>query len=177
MTIFEYHSKMETGMKKITCSGTPHEVRKPIAFWSKSQQRPLHLQCIVQIGFQHGSEAKLQIARCIDFYADLFLKSAKKNWHEVRELAMIFEPTIRKNWPAYLEEMQGRSVPKPNIPPKPELTKPTQELLSAHASPSPTSSPSTCEPKSPLASQSATAAQLSPGSPPPPTTITTTQVS
>ena len=26
MTIFEYHSAMETGMKRITCSGTPHEV-------------------------------------------------------------------------------------------------------------------------------------------------------
>jgi len=26
MTIFEYHSRMETGMKKITCSGNPHEV-------------------------------------------------------------------------------------------------------------------------------------------------------
>jgi len=71
-------------MKKITCSGTSRE-----------------------IGLQHGSEAKLQISRCIDFYADLFLKSAKKNWHEVRELAMMFEPTIRKNWPAYLEEMEG----------------------------------------------------------------------
>jgi hypothetical protein len=61
-----------------------------------------------QIGFQHGSEAKPQISRCIDFYADLFVKTAKKNWHEVRALAMMFEPTIRKNWPAYLEEMEGR---------------------------------------------------------------------
>jgi isopenicillin-N N-acyltransferase-like protein len=62
---------------------------------------------IVQIGFQHGSEAQQQISRCIDFYADLFLESAKKNWQEVRRLAMTFEPTIRKNWPAYLEEMEG----------------------------------------------------------------------
>lgn len=62
----------------------------------------------VQIGLQHGSEAKQQIFRCIDFYADLFQKSAKKNWHEVRELAVTFEPTIRKNWPAYLEEMEGK---------------------------------------------------------------------
>jgi len=65
------------------------------------------LNKIAQIGFQHGSEAKQQISRCIDFYADLFQKSAKKNWHEVRELAMTFEPAIRKNWPAYLEEMEG----------------------------------------------------------------------
>jgi hypothetical protein len=52
------------------------------------------------------------------------LKSAKKNWHEVRELAMTFEPTIRKNWPAYLEEMEGRMNPKddnnsPTIPETP----------------------------------------------------------
>jgi isopenicillin-N N-acyltransferase-like protein len=49
----------------------------------------------------------LQISRCIDFYAGLFKESAKKNWSEVRDLAMTFEPTIRKNWPAYLEEMKG----------------------------------------------------------------------
>lgn len=70
--------------------------------------RTSSLTMSMQIGLQHGSEAKLQISRCIDFYADLFLKSAKKNWHEVRELAMMFEPTIRKNWPAYLEEMEGK---------------------------------------------------------------------
>jgi len=50
----------------------------------------------------------LQISRCIEFYAGLFQKSAKKDWSEVRELAMTFEPNIRKNWPAYLEEMQGQ---------------------------------------------------------------------
>jgi hypothetical protein len=38
MTIFEYHSSMETGMKKITCSGTPREVRKD-NFWPKSQTK------------------------------------------------------------------------------------------------------------------------------------------
>jgi len=26
MTIFEYHSKMDAGMLRIACSGTPHEV-------------------------------------------------------------------------------------------------------------------------------------------------------
>jgi hypothetical protein len=60
-----------------------------------------------QIGLTHGSKARLQISRCIDFYAGLFKKSAKKNWSEVRDLAMTFEPTIRKNWPGYLEEMEG----------------------------------------------------------------------
>jgi isopenicillin-N N-acyltransferase-like protein len=51
----------------------------------------------------------VQISRCIEFYAGLFQKSAKKDWSEVRELAMSFEPTIRKNWPKYLEEMQGEN--------------------------------------------------------------------
>ena len=92
-------------MKKITCSGTPHEV----GYGSGSKSTPVKATYnAIQIGFQHGSEAKLQIARCIDFYAGLFLKSAKKDWQEVRELAMTaFEPTIRI-WPVYLEEMKGR---------------------------------------------------------------------
>lgn len=64
---------------------------------------------MLQIGLKHGSKAKEQISRCIDFYADLFIKSAKKTWSEVRDLAMTFEPSIRKNWPAYLEEMEGKS--------------------------------------------------------------------
>ena len=52
----------------------------------------------------------MQISRCIDFYAGLFQKSAKKDWSEVRELAMSFEPTIRENWPKYLEEMEGEDL-------------------------------------------------------------------
>lgn len=64
---------------------------------------------VLQIGLRHGSEAAEHISRCIDFYADLFMKSAKKDWNEVRDLAMTFEPTIRKNWPTYLEEMEGQS--------------------------------------------------------------------
>jgi isopenicillin-N N-acyltransferase-like protein len=61
-----------------------------------------------QIGLTHGSEAKHHISRCIAFYAGLFKTSAAKDWSEVQELAMSFEPAIRKNWPAYLEEMEGR---------------------------------------------------------------------
>ena len=59
---------------------------------------------------RHGSEAKLQIARCIHFYAGLFKESAKKEWGEVRELAMAFEPSISRNWPAFLEEMRGEQA-------------------------------------------------------------------
>lgn len=61
-----------------------------------------------QIGLKHGTSAKPQIHRCIAFYAALFLKSANKTWTEVQALALTFEPTIRKNWPAYLEEMDGK---------------------------------------------------------------------
>jgi hypothetical protein len=43
MTIFEYHSGMETGMKKITCSGTPHEVKKNTASAPEVKRRPIHL--------------------------------------------------------------------------------------------------------------------------------------
>ncbi|KAK5116714.1 hypothetical protein LTR62_007388 [Meristemomyces frigidus] len=69
---------------QITCHGTPHE-----------------------IGLKHGTEAKVQIARCIDFYAELFKQNAKMQWPSVRDLAMEFEPIMRKKWPAYLEEMGG----------------------------------------------------------------------
>ena len=60
-----------------------------------------------QIGRKHGTEARLQISRSVDFYAGLFQESAKMDWHKVRELAMTFEPVIKKKWPAYLEEMTG----------------------------------------------------------------------
>lgn len=61
----------------------------------------------IQIGLQHGSAARRQISRCIAFYASLFRQSAGKSWDQVRELAMAFEPSIAKKWPAYLEEMKG----------------------------------------------------------------------
>ncbi|WPH03726.1 Hypothetical protein R9X50_00660900 [Acrodontium crateriforme] len=71
-------------MLKVTASGTPH-----------------------QIGFKHGSEARIQVSRSIKFYADLFLKTANLQWTQVQELASKFEPIMSKKWPAYLDEMAG----------------------------------------------------------------------
>ncbi|KAK0943426.1 hypothetical protein LTR29_005009 [Friedmanniomyces endolithicus] len=71
---------------QITCSGTPRE-----------------------IGLKHGREAKLQISRSIAFYADLFEETAKMDWPKVQDLAMTFEPVMRRKWPAYLEEISGIS--------------------------------------------------------------------
>ncbi|KAF1985274.1 AAT-domain-containing protein [Aulographum hederae CBS 113979] len=71
-------------MLEIKCSGTPY-----------------------QIGFKHGNEAKVQIERCITFYAGQFKKNAKLDWSEVKPTALQFEPIIKSKWPAFLEEMQG----------------------------------------------------------------------
>jgi len=60
-----------------------------------------------QIGFQHGQAAKLQIGRCIKFYAALFLKNCKTTWPEVQQLASKFEQQAKEKWPAYHEEMKG----------------------------------------------------------------------
>jgi len=32
------------------------------------------------------------------------------NWSKVRELAMEFEPVIRRKWPSYLEEIKGNPI-------------------------------------------------------------------
>ncbi|EME44464.1 hypothetical protein DOTSEDRAFT_152345, partial [Dothistroma septosporum NZE10] len=71
-------------MLRIHCSGTPHE-----------------------IGFKHGQEAREPIVRTIVFYTGMFQHSCKKDWQQVQDLALRFEPSMRKNWPAYLEEMRG----------------------------------------------------------------------
>jgi len=44
------------------------------------------------------------------FYAGMFKTTAKMDWNKVQELAMTFEPTMRKKWPAYLEEINGKSA-------------------------------------------------------------------
>jgi len=41
------------------------------------------------------------------FYAGLFKETAKMDWPKVQDLAMTFEPVMRRKWPAYLEEMNG----------------------------------------------------------------------
>ena len=60
-----------------------------------------------KIGLQHGQKAKIEISRCIAFYADLFVTTAKMKWDKVQATAMEFEPIIKKKWPNYLQEMNG----------------------------------------------------------------------
>lgn len=45
----------------------------------------------------------------IDFYTSMFEQYSKMDWVKVREVAMSFEPIIRRKWPDYLEEMNGSS--------------------------------------------------------------------
>jgi len=37
----------------------------------------------------------------------MFIGTAKMSWDKVHELAMEFEPVMRRKWPDYLEEMSG----------------------------------------------------------------------
>ncbi|KAF2678144.1 peptidase C45 acyl-coenzyme A:6-aminopenicillanic acid acyl-transferas-like protein [Lentithecium fluviatile CBS 122367] len=60
-----------------------------------------------EIGHQHGTAAKTEIARCITFYASLFKKNCKQDWPEVLQEAKKFEQTAKEKWPAYHEEMCG----------------------------------------------------------------------
>ncbi|KAH8647765.1 acyl-coenzyme A:6-aminopenicillanic acid acyl-transferase-domain-containing protein [Xylariales sp. PMI_506] len=71
-------------MLKVECSGTPFE-----------------------IGVQHGTTAKVQIGRCIEFYAAMFQRTSKLNWQEVLELAKDFEAKIKDTWVDYYDEIAG----------------------------------------------------------------------
>jgi len=62
---------------------------------------------LVQIGLQHGKAAKIEIERCITFYAGLFLKNCKQTWPQVLSHASLFEKNALEKWPAYHEEMRG----------------------------------------------------------------------
>ncbi|CBX97447.1 similar to peptidase C45 acyl-coenzyme A:6-aminopenicillanic acid acyl-transferase [Plenodomus lingam JN3] len=68
----------------VECKGTPYE-----------------------IGHDHGSAAKAPIARCITFYAALFLQNCSQTWPQVLHHASRFEQQARAQWPAYHEEMRG----------------------------------------------------------------------
>lgn len=92
-------------MLQIHCEGTPHEVRgKGIDMGHRTRRSLTRSQ---QVGLKHGQDAKAPISRTIDFYTAKFKEDAKLDWPKVQSLAMEFEPTIRKKWPAYLEEMTG----------------------------------------------------------------------
>ena len=65
------------------------------------------LLTLFQIGFKHGNEANVQIARTIEFYTGMFKDTAHLDWPQVREVAMTYEPVLAEKWPRYLEEMKG----------------------------------------------------------------------
>ncbi|CAI6091353.1 unnamed protein product [Clonostachys chloroleuca] len=71
-------------MLTVECSGAPYE-----------------------IGQFHGSLAKEQIGRCVDFYARHFWQQSKQTWVQVQEKARSFEQNIKSNWPLYHDEIRG----------------------------------------------------------------------
>jgi hypothetical protein len=156
-------------MKRITCSGTPHEVWND--FRSNVNKRPVHSQ--------HRADrlptrlrsptTNIQMHRLlrrpVPGISQKELARSARTGHDLRahypqELARI----SRRNGRWVAETSTTRSKSHQQQPPEPKANT-FQASPSAPASPSPTSSPSTCAPKSPSASQSATAALPSPGEP------------
>lgn len=68
----------------VSCNGTPYE-----------------------IGVQHGSQAKVPIQRCLEFYKGLFQRKSQMSWPVVRQFALEYQPFLGQNFPDYIQEMQG----------------------------------------------------------------------
>jgi len=62
---------------------------------------------MLQIGKQHGQEAKDQVHGSIAFYSAFFKSRTKLSWPEVRDVARGFLPLLESSYPEYIEEMQG----------------------------------------------------------------------
>lgn len=60
-----------------------------------------------QIGFQQGELAKAQIDANVRTYTAFFRETANLTWHEAKERATSFIPTLQKIYPGILEEIQG----------------------------------------------------------------------
>ncbi|KAI1476547.1 AAT-domain-containing protein [Daldinia eschscholtzii] len=71
-------------MLEIRCSGTPYE-----------------------IGFTHGKLAREQIARSVEFYKQLFVKSCSMDWAEVLKEASNYSEILKQFAARYLEEING----------------------------------------------------------------------
>ena len=52
----------------------------------------------------------MEILRSIKFYAGLFQETAKMSWDDVCHTASKFLPYLRREWPEYVEEMNGRET-------------------------------------------------------------------
>jgi isopenicillin-N N-acyltransferase-like protein len=57
-------------------------------------------------GRQYGEQARSRIVRGIEHYSAQ-LEGSKLGWPEIREMAELFEPTIRGFEPSFLDEMRG----------------------------------------------------------------------
>ncbi|KAJ5542996.1 Peptidase C45 acyl-coenzyme A:6-aminopenicillanic acid acyl-transferase [Penicillium sp. DV-2018c] len=71
-------------MLHITCQGTPFE-----------------------IGYQHGSAAKAEIARSIEFANDLIRGTTKKTDEELKQVLSQLVRVVEERWPKYYEEIRG----------------------------------------------------------------------
>ena len=64
----------------------------------------------MQIGYNHGLEAKTEIQRALVFYEGFFKESAELSWPEVCHTAELFGPTLQAEWPQYCEEIKGKRL-------------------------------------------------------------------
>ena len=64
----------------------------------------------MQIGYNHGLEAKTEIQRALVFYEEFFKESAELSWPEVCHTAELFGPTLQAEWPQYCEEIKGKRL-------------------------------------------------------------------
>ena len=62
----------------------------------------------MQIGFNHGQQARTEVQRALNFYEKLFKETAGLSWPEVCHTAENFGPTLQAEWPQYCEEMKGK---------------------------------------------------------------------
>ena len=62
----------------------------------------------MQIGFNHGQQARTEVQRALIFYEKLFKETAGLSWPEVCHTAEDFGPTLQAEWPQYYEEIKGK---------------------------------------------------------------------
>jgi isopenicillin-N N-acyltransferase len=60
-----------------------------------------------QIGYQHGSAAKVVIAKSIAFAVGLIRGKTKKTDDELQDVLAELERVLKERWPRYYEEVCG----------------------------------------------------------------------
>lgn len=61
----------------------------------------------LQVGKQHGTQARDRVHGTMAFYKDYFMATAKMEWEPVCAEAAKWLPFLEKEYPQYVEEMQG----------------------------------------------------------------------